>query len=492
MLFNSLAFLLFFPIMIAGFFWISPRWRWLWLLLGSCYFYMAFVPAYILILAALILVDYALARVMERFTGRVRWLLLIIGILSNFGALFVFKYFNFFNANLEHIASLLHWNYPIPFLHIALPLGLSFHTFQSVSYLTEVYRKAYPAERHLGIYALFVMFFPQLVAGPIERPAHMLPQFHQPTTWNTHRVLSGVQLMLWGLFKKVVIADRLALVVDYVYGRLPTMEGASILVAIFFFAFQLYCDFSGYSDIAVGSARVMGYDLTRNFTQPYFATSIADFWRRWHISLSSWLRDYLYFPLVHATRHWGKAWLPISLFITFLASGVWHGAGWNYVAMGALHGTYLVASLVTKPWRAWIVSVTRLNRLPALHRALQRLLCFVLVSGGWVFFRSTGLHQAILFFSRLTEGWAHGWNHVTRYITRPYDAFGIGITELAISISGIALLIGIEQWKERGTPLGQWVLTRPILLRSFIYTTVILLMVTLGIFHQKQFIYFQF
>ncbi|MBA3733386.1 MBOAT family protein, partial [Patescibacteria group bacterium] len=302
MTFTSIAFVIFI-ILITFFYYISPaKFRWLILLIGSCYFYMAFVPKYILILFVLIIIDYVLAQKIESSLGTKRKIFFIGSLVSNIGLLFVFKYFNFFNENILNLAHLLHWNYSIGTLSLILPLGLSFHTFQSMSYIIEVYRGNYKAEKHLGIYALYVLFFPQLVAGPIERPEHLLPQLKKDIPFEFSNIVIGLRLMLWGFFKKLVVADRLAISVTYVYAHISNVSGLSIVITIIFFAFQLYADFSGYSDIARGSAKLLGIDVIRNFNQPYFSKSVAEFWRRWHISLSSWFRDYFYFPLVYSRK----------------------------------------------------------------------------------------------------------------------------------------------------------------------------------------------
>ena len=304
MSFSSIHFLLFFPIVTALYFATPYRFRWLLLLFASCYFYMAFVPVYILILGFTIVVDYFAGILIENAQGRRRKWLLIVSLVSNIGVLFIFKYFNFFNTNLKALAEAIHWNYSLESLSIALPIGLSFHTFQAMSYTIEVYRGNQKAERRFGIYALYVMFYPQLVAGPIERPQNLLPQFYEKHDFDYQRVTDGLKLMAWGFFKKIVIADRLAVAVNLVYNAPYKYTGLPLIIATYFFAFQIYCDFSGYTDIARGAARVMGFRLMKNFNRPYFATSVADFWTRWHISLSTWFKDYLFTPLArwHTVR----------------------------------------------------------------------------------------------------------------------------------------------------------------------------------------------
>jgi D-alanyl-lipoteichoic acid acyltransferase DltB (MBOAT superfamily) len=346
MSFASISFVIFFPVVVALYYICPARFRWALLLAASCYFYMAFIPQYILILFAIIIIDFVAAQQISTRTGHSRRLFLLVSILSNVGILFVFKYFNFFNANFAALAHALHWNYSIGALALILPLGLSFHTFQSLSYIIEVYRGNYPPERHLGKYALYVMFFPQLIAGPIERPGHLLPQLKTPISFDVNKIYSGLRLMLWGFFKKVVVADRLAIAVDYVWHHTATVPGPGILAAMVFFSFQLYADFSGYSDIARGSARVLGIEVMANFNRPYFSASVAEFWRRWHISLSGWFRDYVYIPLGgNRVVRWKQY---RNTLIVFLIVGVWHGAGWTFVMMGFIFGFYICIGLATK------------------------------------------------------------------------------------------------------------------------------------------------
>ncbi|MDE1946239.1 MAG: MBOAT family protein, partial [Patescibacteria group bacterium] len=318
MLFNSLSFLIFFAAVFLLYFAVIPdRFRWLFLLVASCIFYMAYIPQFILILFFLIAVDYFMGIEIAKAEGSARKKFLIVSIIANLGTLFFFKYFNFFNENAAAIAKLIHWNYSPLLLQIALPLGLSFHVFQSLSYVIEVYKGRQQAERHFGIYALYVMFFPQLVAGPIERPQHMLHQFHEQHDFSAVRVRRGLEIMLWGFFKKLVIADWGGQIVDHVFSNIPGTNSWTVVIAVFLFTYQLYCDFSGYSDIAVGLALVFGYHLTWNFNRPFASRSIAELWRRWHISLSSWLRDYLYTPLAFAWRKAGTWGIYASLLVTF-------------------------------------------------------------------------------------------------------------------------------------------------------------------------------
>ncbi len=346
MLFNSIQFLVFFIVVTSLYYSLPYRFRWIMLLAASCYFYMAFVPIYILILGFTIAIEYFAGIFIESTEGKKRKLYLICSLVANIGVLALFKYYNFLNDNLTLLLGHLHVNNPIPILKILLPIGLSFHTFQAMSYTIEVYRGKQKAERNFGMYSLYVMFYPQLGTGPIERPQNLLPQLKAEHPFDSANVTSGLRLIAWGLFKKVVIADRLAILVDNVYSKPHHYNGISLAIATLFFTYQIYCDFSGYTDIAIGTARVMGIKLMQNFNNPFQAKSLPEFWTRWHISLSTWFRDYLYIPLggnrVALPRH------LFNLFFVFLIGGLWHGAHWTFIAWGALHGFYLIFGFLTK------------------------------------------------------------------------------------------------------------------------------------------------
>ena len=401
MLFNSWQFACFFPLVTLLYFASPHAWRWVLLLSASCWFYACFVPAYILILGATIVVDYFAGILIERYPCRKRPILWT-SILSNVGFLFFFKYFNFVNANVTWVTGSLGLHNPVGTLDILLPIGLSFHTFQAMSYTIEVYRGAQPAERHIGIYALYVMFYPQLVAGPIERPQNMLHQFRERHAFDEQRVTAGLRLMLWGAIKKIVIADRLALPVGIYFSHPSDHHGLAPVVAVTLFAFQIYCDFSGYCDIALGAAQVMGFRLMTNFDRPYFARSIGQFWRRWHISLSTWFRDYVYVPLG------GSRVAPVcsarNTLIVFMLSGLWHAANWTYVAWGGLHGLYLIFGRATERLRLQCAELTGFASWPRLLAAWQTLVTFSLVCLGWVFFRASNVSQAWFICRNLVEG----------------------------------------------------------------------------------------
>jgi len=466
MTFNSYLFLIFFPIVVGIYFAIPARWQWLWLLLASCYFYATFIPVYLLILLLLISIDYTSALLIERYQGRQRKIALFVSILSTCSVLFVFKYFDFFNSSAAFMAQQLGLNYSPKILSLILPLGLSFHTFQSLGYVIDVYHGKVKPERHVGIYALYVMFFPQLVAGPIERAQHLLPQLKEKHSFAINDVTDGLKLMLWGMFKKVVIADRLALVVNKVYGQPSEYSGLSLIVATIFFAFQIYCDFSGYSDIAIGSARVMGFNLMRNFARPYIAVSISDFWQRWHISLSTWFRDYVYIPL--GGKRVGPWRWRLNILVTFLLSGLWHGANWTFIVWGALHGFYYLLASIKKP-------------LTTPHY-LRVLMTFLLVSLAWIPFRANNVGDAGYIVMHLLSGWGEGLQ------------FGIQLGAIGLSVGEFVtacFLIGFLLFAEKENSIVAMSL-QPAFLRWVVYAAGVLLIMNLGIAVPIPFIYFQF
>ena len=490
MLFNSLEFVLFFPVVTAGYFWLPQRFRWQWLLAASCIFYMAFVPIYILILAITIAIDYVAALLIDRSEGRARRRYLAISIVSTCAVLFVFKYYSFFNSNFLAAAKFFHLSYPVPVLDVLLPIGLSFHTFQSLSYVIEVYRGNQRPERHLGIYALYVMFYPQLVAGPIERPQNLLHQFREVHVFDYQRVANGLKLMAWGMFKKVVIADRLALLVNTVYGNPGAYDGPALVVATVFFAFQIYCDFSGYSDIAIGAAQVMGFRLMDNFNRPYSARSIVEFWHRWHISLSTWFRDYVYIPL-GGNRVSRPRWY-LNLLLTFTISGLWHGANWTYVVWGFLNGLYLVTGHATMGLRARAVTYTGLDRVPVVRSTMAVLATFILVCFAWIFFRARSLADAWYIVTHLTvnaeKALDASWWSTFLTIAKS----GMDGTDFALAIAAIALM-EIFHFVQGHSTVRTMLVARPWPVRYGFYYVLVTSILILGVFHKpQQFIYFQF
>lgn len=489
MLFNSLHFLIFFPIVTVLYFLLPHRFRWQLLLAASCYFYMVFKPVYILILAFTIIVDYTAAILIENSEGRPRKLLLLASILANVGVLAFFKYYNFFNQSLRDLLGMAGLALPVPpLLEILLPVGLSFHVFQSLSYTIEVYRGHQKAERHFGILALYVMFYPQLVAGPIERPQNLLPQFREKHYFDYERVVAGLQLMLWGFFKKVVIADRLAPLVNAVYNDPHSYQGISFIMATVLFAFQLYCDFSGYSDIALGSAQVMGFRLMKNFDRPFLSRTISDFWKRWHISLSSWFRDYLLFSLEGNRIKWR---FYLNLFLTFLVSGLWHGAKWTFVLWGAINGCYLILGAMwrdafgrrnqaqaEKGWLRWPVHVASVLWTFALF-------CFSLI-----FFRANSLADASYIITHLLDG--VGSLALDSHFIQMFVLLKTSRLDFAVSLSALTLLFAVEILQYR-YDLRELFQQQRIWLRWVLYYAgIIAIFLSATINEPQRFIYFQF
>jgi len=481
MLFNSLAFFLFFPIVTIIYFILPHNFRWIHLQLSSCVFYMAFIPIYIFILFFTIIIDYIAGIVIENAEGKKRKLFLIISLVSNIGLLAVFKYYNFFIGNLNGLFT--GTDHSVPLLQIALPIGLSFHTFQAMSYTIEVYRGNHKAERHFGIYALYVMFYPQLVAGPIERPQNLLYQFRQKKQFDYDSVVNGLKLMMWGFFKKVVIADRLAIITDPIFKTPRHHTHIDILVAAFFFSFQIFCDFSGYSDIAIGAARVMGFRLMKNFDRPYNAKSISEFWKRWHISLSSWFRDYLYISL-GGNRVSVPRWY-FNIFFVFLISGFWHGANWTFIVWGALHGFYSIFAILTAKTRQKINETIGITKVKWLYDFSQVFITFTLVMLGWIFFRANNISDALYMLQQVPAAIAdiyHGLAGDMPLETK--TSWG-----MAFAVIGVLEAIHLIQRKNNVLSL---VNGRPIYVRWAAYYAIIFIIIFLGVFDNRQFIYFQF
>lgn len=370
MIFTTFQFLVFFLIVLA-LYWTAPKSCRNWLLLiASYYFYMCSVPKYILVIIAITLIDFAAGiRIEQAKTACGKGWWLAASLLSNFGLLVVFKYSAFFASSFGIQAS---------FLRFVLPLGISFHTFQAASYTIEVYRGRVRAERNLLDYALYVAFFPQMVAGPIERPYNLLPQFHNQKRFDFERFRSGFRLALWGFFKKAVVADLLAQADGLAYERPHDFSGPLLALATLFFSIQIYCDFSGYSDIAIGIARMMGFDLMINFRQPYFSKSIREFWHNWHISLSTWFRDYLYIPL--GGSRVSKRRFLVNIMVVFVISGMWHGANWTFAAWGFLHGMYLIIGNLTEPYRLRFKRLFDISQWGGLLAVCQTAATFFLVT----------------------------------------------------------------------------------------------------------------
>lgn len=400
MLFNSSEFLVFLPLVLIGYFLLPYRLRWVFLLLSSYYFYMCWRVEYVLLIMASTLYDFFVVQRMAQVTepkARRRWLWASIGM--NLAVLLFFKYFDFLMRSGNSVVDAAGGDWHFPLLHVVLPVGISFYTFQSMAYAIDVYRGQKEPERHLGFFALFVCYWPQLVAGPIERSGVMLAKLKANHGFDYDRAVHGLSRIAYGFFKKVVVADRLSIYVNEVYGHPDDFGTITVATATLFFAFQIYCDFSGYTDIAIGCARIMGVNLVENFDRPYLSKSITEFWRRWHMSLSGWFRDYVYIPL--GGSRVVKWRMYYNLFLTFLVSGLWHGANWTFVIWGAFHGLLLVWEKASENGRKWLRTETFLARIPKLVNLWSVLITFALVVIGWVFFRAKDFQQATTVLKKL-------------------------------------------------------------------------------------------
>jgi len=480
MLFNSIEFAIFFPIVVALFYILPQRWRVHLLLGASCIFYMAFIPAYIAILFVTILIDYVAGIYIERSEGKRKKALLLVSIVSTCTVLAVFKYMNFLTSSFSGLAGLFGWHLSNAAVNIILPVGLSFHTFQSLSYVVEVYRGNQKAERNFVVYATYVMFFPQLVAGPIERPQNLLHQFREWHRVNYVNITSGLKRMAWGFFKKLVVADRLALYVNDVYGSPRSHNGLQLSIGTLFFAYQIYCDFSGYSDIAIGAAQVLGFKLMENFRTPYHSLSVSEFWRRWHISLSTWFKDYVYIPL--GGRRVGPVRYAINILITFGISGLWHGASWTYVWWGLLNGVYLVTGWLTKEWRDRFFGSIGLGEETVMRKGMMWASTFLLTCVAWIVFRAKSLKDAWYVFSHLLQGWNIHQIKTEQFFLR----------QLPIAFAAILILEACQLWIQNRDSATSTFAKLPLPGRLAAYAALVLLVVMFGIYRKTQFIYFQF
>ena len=488
MLFNSFEFAIFFPIVTILFFLTPHKLRWLLLLLSSCVFYMYFKPVYILILAFIIAIDYIVAIQIEKQTTQKRKrLLLIFSLIANLGVLFIFKYFNFFATNFNSLLSAFHTGKQISIIELLLPIGLSFHTLQAMSYTIEVSRGKVKAEKHLGIYALYVMFYPQLVAGPIERPQNLIPQFHQRQYFSYENARRGLILIAWGLFKKMVIADRLAGFVNQVHA-MPNgyYTGIPLIISAYAFIFQIYCDFSGYSDIATGCAKFMGFTLMPNFKAPFTQKNIALLWANYHISLTSWLRDYAYMPIrKHIFPNIGM-WF--SVFLVMILSGIWHGANWQFIIWGAANALVLVVYNNLKR-KAFFQKLTA-----PLNNTISNLLTLTFFALPGIFFRSSSVTVAITMFKNLFKDIIPQ----IRLIAKNTHSERLNLLYLKQSsfdfFAAIFLLIGLMfiERKFATENVDGWLIKQNKTFRWIFYYSIITIFILIGIFKKTEFFYFQF
>lgn len=453
------------------------------LLAASYYFYMCWKMEYVLLIIFSTVVDYVAGIQIERSaTKKRRRLFLGMSLVANLGLLFFFKYYDFFSESVRTLFNQFNICVDLPVFNALLPVGISFYTFQTLSYTLDVYMGKRNAERHQGIFALYVAFFPQLVAGPIERSTHLMPQFRRIVRFDYDRVVSGLRLMLWGFVKKIVIADRLAWGVENAYLRPESATGLELSIATLFFAVQIFCDFSAYSDIAIGVARILGFDLMKNFRQPYTARSVSEFWRRWHISLSTWFKDYVYIPMGGNRNGRWRAYFNLA--VVFLLSGLWHGASWTFVVWGALHAFYMLAERVLSESRIGKRRFENNRWLSGLAPCVQVVFTFVLVCYAWIFFRASSFHDAWVISKRMGAGLLHLDRSVWEQLLHQPNSVLFGFV-LVLFVLGVQL---VQRWVDLGALFEK----SPLFIRWGAYYMGVLVILLLGVLENDQFIYFQF
>ncbi|MAX81656.1 MAG: membrane-bound O-acyltransferase family protein [Crocinitomicaceae bacterium] len=478
MLFNSIDFAVFLPIVFVLYWFVTQKKLTLQnvlIVIASYVFYGMWNWKFLSLIFFSTVVDYTVGiKLSQTENNKKRKALLWTSILVNLGVLMFFKYFNFFAESFSDAFTLFGSTIEPARLNIILPVGISFYTFQTMSYTIDVYRKKLEPTKDFIAFAAFVSFFPQLVAGPIERAAHLLPQFYQKRTFDYVKAVDGMRQIMWGLFKKVVVADNCAEYANYIFNNTADFNGSTLVLGALFFTFQIYGDFSGYSDIAIGTSRLFGFDLMQNFAFPYFSRDIAEFWRRWHISLSTWFRDYLYIPLGGSRGTLGMK--VRNTFIIFLVSGFWHGANWTFIAWGFLNALYFLPLLLTNNNRNHIEIVAQGKLLPSLKEGIQMLVTFSLVVFAWIFFRAENMQHAFSYIAGIFS---------PSLFTMP--------TLLPKTVFLALLILGIIEWCERD---GKYALEtiglrwkRPY--RWALYYALMVLFFWLG-GKQQAFIYFQF
>lgn len=476
MQFVSLQFLAFLMGTIFIYFIIPKKVRYIWLLLASMAFYYAVSGKFLVFLIAVTLVTYGAGLLIENNkekAPKTAKLCLVLSIVLLVCLLGYFKYTGFLLETVGNIVSLFKLSDTMPVVNIILPAGISFYLFQSIGYLIDCYRGEIHAEKNYLQLALFISFFPQITSGPIERAGNMLPQFKEPKDFSYEAMRDGLLLMLWGYFQKIIIADRLAVLVNKVYESPSSYTGTVLFLATIFYTFEIYCDFAGYSCIAIGTARIMGIKIMDNFTQPYLSESVAEFWRRWHISLSTWFRDYLYIPLGGNRK--GYVRKLINLMIVFAVSGLWHGAAWTFVVWGLLHGVFQVLGIVLKPARDKLVEVFKIDRDSFSHHLLKILVTFMLVNIGWIFFRADTFETAIYVLT-------HMWK-VALWSLTDGTLFTLGLAEadVRLVILSLVLLVIVDVLGKKGIVIRDRIVEQSLWLRWLIYIVAIIFVVTCGV-----------
>ncbi|MCM1040008.1 MAG: MBOAT family protein [Roseburia sp.] len=498
MLFNSLEFLIFFPLVIIVYFILPKKIKQFWLLIASYFFYMCWNAKYAVLILFSTIITYSSGLILEKIkhsqwtdARRIKYkkLTVVFSFVLNLAVLFYFKYTNFFLSIAGTVLRVAHIELNMPEFDIILPVGISFYTFQALSYTMDVYRDEVYAEKNFFRYALFVSFFPQLVAGPIERSKNLLKQLDKPKKFNYEAAREGFLLMLWGYFLKIVLADRIAVFVDTVYGDYQTYAGSYLIVATMLFAIQIYCDFYGYSVIAIGAAKILGIQLMENFDAPYLTFSVAEFWRRWHISLTSWFRDYLYIPLGGNRK--GKWRKYANILVVFSISGLWHGANASFIVWGGLNGLYQIIGEIVSPIRNRVISLLHLNRDSLGHRLLRMLGTFLLVDISWIFFRAAGLMDALRIIRQMME------------VKNPWIFFdgslylcGLDSANFHLMLFCLCILLFADYCKVKGVQIRQVIIKQDYWFRCLFVAFAIWGILTFGVwganYDAANFIYFQF
>lgn len=490
MIFNSFVYILFLIIAVILFYVLPEKVRWIWLLIASIGYYLSFIPLFLPLLIGIVFINYFLARwlagIMEGKNNKA----LILIIILNIFLLAFFKYFNIIFPNNHFQLYNVDLFFPIdPINKMILPLGLSYIIFTVLGYQIEIKRKNIGPENHFGYFSLYLFFFPKITQGPIERPQQLIPQLHHSHPFSYDLVTEGLKLILWGYFKKLVVADRLAIYVNAVYNNSSEHSGVTLLIATFFFAFQIYADFSGYTDIALGSAKLFGFNLTNNFNRPYLATTVKDFWNRWHITFSTWLRDYIFLPIAYfltsrmkKERYLSVAankWIYlIAIMITFAVCGIWHGVGWTYLFWGIIFGTYLTYSNWTKEFHKVVRKRLKINKASKYYIFYKVITTFFLVMFAWIFFRAESINDALSIIKRI--------------FTSIGPVFYENPSNLIFAIIGILILVAVDFKQEYF--LKKWLIfhSKHQLIRITGIIIIVLTILLIGVFDGGQFIYFQF
>lgn len=491
MSFASLNYVVFLAVVVILYFVLPHRIRWIWLLAASVFFYVTYDPLCLAVLAAVILITYGAGLLLERQNKNAdeekakknKKLILVLSLIISIGVLAFFKYTGFAAEVFVTIANALGAAFPMPDFSIIMPIGISFFTFKVISYLMDIYRGKIEAKRHIGKYALYVSFFPQIISGPIERPETLLKQFDEKKYFSFERMRSALVLILFGLIKKVVIADRMGTLVNTVFNNPGEYTGVPVILAILFYAVQLYCDFSGYSDIAIGTCNLMGFDVMKNFDRPYFSQSIGEFWRRWHISLSSWLRDYLYIPL--GGSRVTKARWALNVMIVFLISGLWHGSAMTFIVWGGLHGLYQVIGKFTRKPKDALLMKLGASKESFSYKLLATLCTFALASFAWIFFRASTLSDAFTIIGQALSG-PMSVGKVT--------SLGLEVYDVVFAIV-MSILLFIVEYIGRNGDLRERLFRQWLPVRWFIYIAMIFIIIMFGIYGDLSgaaFVYGQF